>query len=110
MLQRIATVCILGMLGACHADDTTATLTGQAAYELACASCHEEGVDGAPQTGDPEAWAGRSMLWEAVLFKHANEGYLDMPAKGGDPTLDEATVERAAEYMLTLTFPDVPKD
>lgn len=110
MLTRVATVCILGMLAACHADDTAVALTGSEAYEQACASCHEDGVDGAPRTGDPAAWSGRSPLWEAVLIEHANKGYGKMPAKGGDATLDDAAVARAAEYMLTQTFPDVPKD
>lgn len=110
MVKRVATVCILAMLAACHADDTHVPLTGEQAYEQACAGCHEEGLDGAPRSGDPEAWADRSMLWEAVLFEHANKGYLAMPAKGGDQSLDDATVARAAEYMLTLTFPDAPKD
>ena len=110
MVQRIWVVCILAMLAACHADDTSVSLTGQEAYEQACASCHDEGLDGAPQTGNADAWADRSMLWEAVLFEHANKGYFDMPAKGGDESLDDAAVARAAEHMLTLTFPDAPRD
>lgn len=89
------------------ADDTVA-LTGKQAYDQVCASCHDEGVDGAPRTGDRDAWTGRSWLWEAVLFEHAKDGYLEMPAKGGDESLDDATVEMAAEYMLTKTFPDAP--
>ena len=109
-MQRIAIVCMLSLVAACHADDTPASLTAQQAYERACAGCHDEGLDGAPRTGDPDAWTDRSMLWEAVLFEHANEGYFDMPAKGGDPSLDDATVARAAEYMLALTFPDAPRD
>ena len=32
-------------------DDTIA-LTGRQAYDQVCASCHDEGVDGAPRTGD----------------------------------------------------------
>ena len=44
-----------------------------------------------------------------MLFEHANEGYLGMPAKGGDESLDDATVEMAAEYMLTRTSPDAPR-
>lgn len=110
MLRRVAAVCVLGMLAACHADDTQAPLTGQQAYAQACADCHAAGLDGAPRTGEPEDWADRSMLWEAVLFEHANKGYLEMPAKGGDPSLDDAAVARAAEYMLTQTFPDALKD
>ena len=84
-------------------------LTGKEAYDQVCAGCHEEGIDGAPKTGDREAWAGRSWLWEAVLFEHAKEGYEKMPAKGGEFTLDDATVEMAAEYMLTRTFPDAKR-
>ena len=90
--------------------DESVQLTGKEAYDLVCAGCHEEGVDGAPRTGDREAWAGRSWLWEAVLFEHAKEGYMEMPAKGGDETLDDATVEMAAEYMLLRTHPGVIRD
>jgi len=88
------------------ADDTI-QLTGKQAYDQVCAHCHEEGVDGAPRTGDREAWANRSWLWEAVLFEHAKNGYMSMPAKGGEDVLNDATVEKAAEYMLTKTFPDL---
>ena len=79
------------------------TFSGADAYELACAGCHEEGLDGAPRTGDPEAWAGRSWLWEAVLFEHAKKGYNEMPAKGGYESLSDDLVEKAAEYMLSRT-------
>ena len=84
-------------------------MAGKEAYDQVCAGCHEEGVDGAPRTGDRDAWAGRSWLWEAVLFEHAKAGYMDMPAKGGDQSLDDAIVEKAAEYMLTKTFPNVSR-
>lgn len=84
-------------------------MTGKDAYDQVCAGCHEDGEDGAPKTGDRSAWAGRSWLWEAVLFEHAKDGYMTMPARGGEATLDDATVEMAAEYMLQRTFPDVPR-
>lgn len=82
---------------------------GRQAYEDTCAGCHEEGLDGAPRTGVLEDWDGRSWLWETVLFEHARSGYKNMPAKGGDEALDELTVTKAAEYMLTLTYPDTPQ-
>lgn len=82
-------------------------MAGKEAYDQVCARCHEEGLNGAPRTGDRDAWAGRSWLWEAVLFEHAKQGYMTMPARGGEDGLDDATVEKAAEYMLTKTFPDV---
>ncbi len=83
---------------------------GRQAYDANCAGCHEEGLKGAPKTGDREAWAGRSWRWEAVLFEHAKDGYGRMPAKGGDATLDEATVTKAAEYMLKMTYPETRRD
>jgi len=86
------------------AEDTV-QLSGKQAYDQVCAHCHDEGVNGAPRTGDREAWVNRSRLWEAVLFEHAKDGYMSMPAQGGDDVLKDVTVEKAAEYMLSKTFP-----
>jgi len=83
---------------------------GQDTYERACASCHESGELGAPITGRREQWVGRSDLWQAVLFEHAKTGYLDMPGKGGQPELTDEAVQAAAEYMLGLTYPELPRD
>lgn len=83
---------------------------GKATYEEACASCHDSGEGGAPRTGRREDWAGRSDMWQAVLFNHAKSGYLDMPGKGGRPELSDQAVEAAAEYMLNRTFPELPRD
>lgn len=80
------------------------------AYDRYCARCHDQGVNGAPRTGDRSAWAGRSWLWEAVLFEHAKSGNLDMPARGGNQGLADATVTKAAEYMLTLTYPEAHRN
>ena len=91
------------------AAESAILLTGKDAYDRTCAGCHEEGVNGAPRTGDRDAWTNRSWLWEAVLFEHAKYGYMEMPARGGDVTLSDAEVERAAEYMLSKTFPDVQR-
>jgi cytochrome c5 len=49
-------------------------------------------------------------MWQAVLFNHAKAGYLDMPEKGGAAELSDEAVEAAAEYMLSLTFPELPTD
>jgi cytochrome c5 len=85
-------------------------ISGVQAYQLACASCHESGSNGAPATGDSDAWSGRSPHWEAVLFNHAKEGYMQMPARGGKPELSDRSVVAAAEYMLSITYPDRPPD
>ena len=39
-----------------------------------------------------------------------NEGYLGMPAKGGNARLSEYDVDAAVEYMLTITHPELPRD
>ena len=83
---------------------------GRSAYEEHCASCHRDGVGGAPMTGDSSAWAGRSPLWMAVLSEHAMDGYLQMPARGGNETMPDADVQAATEYMMLLTYPDRPGD
>lgn len=83
---------------------------GEATYAKACASCHEVGEGNAPRTGVREDWSERSDLWQAVLFNHAKAGYLEMPGKGGQPELTDEAVEAAAEYMLGLTFPELPRD
>jgi cytochrome c5 len=83
---------------------------GKTTYDAACASCHEAGEGGAPRTGRAEDWSERSDLWQAVLFNHAKSGYLEMPGKGGQPELSDESVEAATEYMLGLTFPELPRD
>ena len=85
-------------------------VTPRVAYEHACADCHETGKNGAPRTGDTAAWAGRSSLWEAVLFEHAKSGYFDMPAHGLDGRFSDEEIAAAAQYMLEITHPDRPRD
>lgn len=107
-------VCVCG-LAACSsnpADDAVSSTAdnGRQAYTEFCAGCHETGMLGAPIAGDATYWQGRSTLWQAVLMEHAKQGYYDMPAKGGRPDVADELVDAAAEYMLSITFPDLPKD
>ena len=83
---------------------------GKEVYEQACASCHDEGVDGAPAIGDRQAWSERSPLWSAVLFEHSKAGYLKMPGKGDHEELTDRSVDAAGEYLLSVTFPELPLD
>ncbi len=70
----------------------------------------ETGMLGAPREGEPQDWAGRSNLWQAILMDHAKTGYFDMPARGGKSELPDDIVSAAAEYMLEETFPNRPED
>ena len=83
---------------------------GRETYEMACASCHDEGKDRAPIKGDRDSWSTRSQLWSTVLVDHARNGYLRMPARGGQMELSDKAMEAAVEYMLSETFPEMPRD
>jgi cytochrome c5 len=115
--RRVLMLAAVLLLTACANDaanrDTGLTsdidfgaVDGAIAYKEYCAGCHETGMLGAPIVGETSEWADRSQLWDAVLFDHAQTGYLEMPAKGGRMDLPDDLVKAAAEHMLEVTFPD----
>ena len=53
---------------------------GRKAFAKYCSECHEAPGTEAPTAGEKGDWEDRSELWEAVLFEHAQKGYLKMPA------------------------------
>ncbi|GJI96817.1 hypothetical protein RugamoR57_35350 [Duganella caerulea] len=73
--------------------------TGEAIYTSTCAACHGSGAAGAPKFGDAGAWGPRIAQGYDTLVKHAIEGLRAMPAKGGNPDLDDVEVARAVVYM-----------
>lgn len=68
-------------------------------YTAVCAACHATGLAGAPKMGDASAWGPRIAQGYDTLLKHAIEGIRAMPAKGGNPDLDDVEVARALVYM-----------
>jgi len=72
---------------------------GADVYKAVCAACHASGAAGAPKLGDASAWAPRIGQGYDTLVKHAVEGIRAMPAKGGNPDLDEVEVARAVVVM-----------
>ncbi len=74
-------------------------LTGEQVYGQVCKNCHEGGLAGAPKFGDEAAWAKVIAQGQAVAVDHALKGIRAMPAKGGNPDLDNVEVERAVVYM-----------
>jgi cytochrome c5 len=73
--------------------------SGEAIYTSTCAACHGAGVAGAPKFGDAGAWSARIAQGYDTLVKHAIEGIRAMPAKGGNPDLDDVEVARAVVFM-----------
>ncbi|MDB5791382.1 MAG: cytochrome [Massilia sp.] len=72
---------------------------GNAVYTAVCAACHTSGAAGAPKIGVAGDWTARLAQGYDTLAKHAIEGIRAMPAKGGNPDLDNVEVERAVVYM-----------
>lgn len=72
---------------------------GEEVYKAVCAACHDTGAAGAPKTGDAGAWSARIGQGQSTLVGNAIKGIRAMPAKGGNPDLDEIEVERAVVFM-----------
>ena len=73
--------------------------TGEAVYSTTCTACHGTGAAGSPKFGDAAAWAPRIAQGYDTLLSHALGGLRAMPAKGGNPDLDDVEVARAVVYM-----------
>lgn len=73
--------------------------SGEAVYKAVCAACHTTGAAGAPKLGDAAGWASRISQGQATLVSNAIKGIRAMPAKGGNPDLDDVEVERAVVYL-----------
>lgn len=87
---------------------------GGAVYAATCAACHDGGLAGAPKTSDNGAWDARLAQGYDTLLKHAIEGLRLMPAKGGNPDLDDVEIARAVVFMAnksgaSFKEPEVPE-
>jgi cytochrome c5 len=72
---------------------------GADVFKAVCAACHATGAAGAPKVGDASAWAPRIKQGYDTLVQHAIKGIRAMPAKGGNPDLDDLEVAGAVVFM-----------
>ena len=72
---------------------------GAEVYNAACVACHGSGAAGAPKMGDSGAWSKRIAQGYDTLVSHAIKGIRAMPAKGGNPDLDDLEIARAVVHM-----------
>ena len=73
--------------------------SGEQVYALACAACHDSGAAGAHKFGDQVAWATPIGTGLEAMVNNAIKGKGAMPARGGNPTLDDIEIARAVVYM-----------
>ena len=74
---------------------------GKATYDAICSACHGTGAAGAPKFGDKAAWAPRIKTGIETLHNAALKGMGAMPPKGGNPSLADADVRAAVDYMVS---------
>jgi cytochrome c5 len=74
---------------------------GKKVYDSNCMACHATGVAGAPKLGDKAAWAPHLKQGMDALLQSALKGKGAMPPKGGNPSLSEAEVRAAIEFMIS---------
>lgn len=90
------------MIAAVGSDDAK---QGESIYKGKCIACHGAGVAGAPKLGDQAAWKARIAQGNAVMSRHAIEGFKGntgfMPAKGGYMALSDDDVSLAVQYMVS---------
>ena len=83
--------------------------TGEQVYSTVCTACHAAGVAGAPKFGDKDAWAKYIKEGFESMLNVALHGKGAMPAKGGNPALDDFEVARAVVYMANHSGADFPE-
>jgi len=74
---------------------------GNQLYTQKCAPCHQGGLLGAPKLGDSAAWKPRAAKGRDALLKSVTKGLNNMPPRGGNPSMSDAEVGRALDYMLS---------
>ncbi|MCB1744360.1 MAG: c-type cytochrome [Gammaproteobacteria bacterium] len=98
----LATVALCSVAAECTAQ---AEQDGKTLYSIRCAACHDTGLLGAPRVDSPDMWNERMQRGRGVLLDHAIKGFNQMPPRGGNPTLTDAQVAAALDYMLSRVAP-----
>jgi len=95
--QRLKPV---GVVALASAEAQSAVRSGEQVVKTVCTACHGAGLVGAPKIGDKAAWGPRLAEGPATLYAHALKGIRGMPPKGGNPSLSDAEVKAAVDYMI----------
>jgi cytochrome c5 len=81
------------------ASDLATERSGEQVVKTQCAKCHAEGVGGAPEIGDLQAWIQRMKKGLPYLVSSAIHGHGGMPPRGGLANLTDAELRSAILYM-----------
>jgi cytochrome c5 len=73
---------------------------GEEVYKGVCFACHSTGVANAPKVGDAAAWTERAKRGMDSLMETSIKGKGAMPARGGNPSISDADLRNAIQWML----------
>ena len=73
--------------------------SGEDSYKAVCATCHAQGLAGAPKIGDTKAWGKLIKEGQANITADGYIGVRAMPARGGRAELTVAEFGAAVAYM-----------
>jgi cytochrome c5 len=90
----------VGEVALAEASTTPGVRSGEQVVNTVCQTCHGAGLVGAPKIGDKAAWQPRLAQGVNALHEHAIKGIRAMPPRGGNPSLSDAEVSAAVDYML----------
>ena len=74
---------------------------GKAVYDKVCFACHQESVAGSPKLGDRAAWAPRIQTGTNAMVQSVIKGKGAMPPKAGNPSLSDAEIRAAVEFLMS---------
>lgn len=109
--KRIAPVAKLTLV---DASGPKVFKTGEQVYKAVCAGCHDSGAAGAHKFADAAAWTASNATGLQAMVASVVKGKGAMPAKGGNPALDDFEITRAVVYMANsaggkFAEPEEPK-
>jgi cytochrome c5 len=74
-------------------------VTGEETFQAVCATCHAQGLAGAPKVGDAKAWGKLIKEGQVNLTADGYMGVRAMPARGGRADLSVPDFANAVVYM-----------
>ena len=83
------------------ADGKAQAADGKAVYDKVCFACHQQSVAGSPKIGDQAAWAPRIKTGIDAMVQSVVKGKGAMPPKAGNPSLSDAEIRAAVEFLVS---------
>jgi cytochrome c5 len=74
-------------------------VTGEETFQAVCATCHAQGLAGAPKVGDAKAWGKLIKEGQVNLTADGYMGVRAMPARGGRADLSVPDFANAVVYI-----------